>query len=301
MEVALYHPECGYYTSDAERFGLGGDFYTAEQIQPVFGIVMAARMRALRNAMGSPENFRLVELGAGRGDMAEALSEFNYLPVDIGWGTMPEQFTGIVFANEFFDALPVDAALRRGSEFRQLLINANASGFYWEQGGPVQGEAAEYLDRYGMPAAEGDQREICLEALRWIERIAASLQSGWLMLIDYGYTLSELRRFPQGALMSYQRHAASEDVLSSAGERDITAHVCFTAIEEHALRCGFESDGLETLAATLLRAGEADQFASALTAGDAAEEFRRRLQLKTLLFGMGETFRTLLLRKNITK
>jgi hypothetical protein len=50
----------------------------------------------------------------------------------------------------------------------------------------------------------------------------------------------------------------------------------------------------ETLAQTLLAAGEPDQFAAALAASTSAEELRRRLQLKSLLFGMGETFRTLL-------
>jgi SAM-dependent MidA family methyltransferase len=53
----------------------------------------------------------------------------------------------------------------------------------------------------------------------------------------------------------------------------------------------------ETLAQTLLQTGQADEFAAALAAESPAAEARRRLQLKTLLFGMGETFRTLLQRK----
>jgi hypothetical protein len=53
----------------------------------------------------------------------------------------------------------------------------------------------------------------------------------------------------------------------------------------------------ETLAQTLLSAGEPDQFAAALRADAPHEELQRRLQLKSLLFGMGETFRTLLLLK----
>jgi SAM-dependent MidA family methyltransferase len=97
--------------------------------------------------------------------------------------------------------------------------------------------------------------------------------------------------------MSYRRHQASEDVLRDPGERDITAHVCFTALEEHGRRCGLEPVRLETLARTLMDAGAADEFGAALSARDAAEEARRRLQLKTLLFGMGETFRTLIQRK----
>ena len=53
----------------------------------------------------------------------------------------------------------------------------------------------------------------------------------------------------------------------------------------------------ETLAQTLLAAGARDQFADALGASGTGEELRRRMQLKTLLFGMGETFRVLLQKK----
>ncbi|MFN7993702.1 MAG: SAM-dependent methyltransferase [Bryobacteraceae bacterium] len=99
-------------------------------------------------------------------------------------------------------------------------------------------------------------------------------------------------------MMSYRRHRALEDVLDGPGERDITAHVCFTALEEHGAKAGLKRLRFETLARTLLAAGEEDQFAAALNGATPAEENRRRLQLKTLLFGMGETFRTLLQRRD---
>jgi SAM-dependent MidA family methyltransferase len=104
-------------------------------------------------------------------------------------------------------------------------------------------------------------------------------------------------RFPQGTLMSYRRHQASEDVLADPGERDITSHVPFSALEEHGAACGLKKFLRETLAQTLLHAGEPDQFAEALAAATPQEERARRLQLKSLLFGMGETFRTLLQKK----
>mgnify|MGYP001764536196 CR=1 FL=1 len=97
--------------------------------------------------------------------------------------------------------------------------------------------------------------------------------------------------------MGYHRHRAQEEVLAEPGCRDITAHVCFTALEEHGRRRGLEPVKLETLARTLLDVGERDEFAAALAGDTPAEQARRRLQLKTLLFGMGETFRTLLQRR----
>ena len=89
MEVALYHPEHGYYRRPRDPFGKHGDFFTAEQFQPVFGILIAARIRQLFRDMGEPADFTVVELGAGRGEMADAFSEWRYVPVDIDSGALP--------------------------------------------------------------------------------------------------------------------------------------------------------------------------------------------------------------------
>jgi SAM-dependent MidA family methyltransferase len=97
--------------------------------------------------------------------------------------------------------------------------------------------------------------------------------------------------------MSYRRHQALEDVLEEPGERDITAHVNFTALSGHAAEAGFEIVRFEPMAQLLLRAGEGDHFAGALEAAAEREAQRLRMQLKTLLYGMGESFRALLARK----
>ncbi len=309
MEVALYAPEAGYYRRGAHRasetgprpsdpFGKCGDFFTAEQIQPVFGILMTARIRQLYREMGEPRDFTVVETGAGRAEMAEALSEWRYHPLELDSGELPEGFTGVVFSNEFFDALPVDVAVWRRGAFREQRVALDGSGaFVWREGGPAPERVADYLRRYFPPPEEGRWYEANLEALGWMERIGRALRSGFVLTIDYGYTRAESVRFPAGTLMGYHRHTARENVLEHPGERDITAHVNFTALEEHGARCGLRALRLETLASTLLAAGEEDHFARALEAADATEEFRRRMQLKTLLFGMGETFQVLLQRK----
>jgi SAM-dependent MidA family methyltransferase len=97
--------------------------------------------------------------------------------------------------------------------------------------------------------------------------------------------------------MSYRRHHALDDVLKNPGEQDITAHVCFTALEQYGNEIGLETQAFEPLARTLMEAGEPDQFAQVLAADSPDEARRRSLQLKQLLFGMGETFRTLLQKK----
>jgi len=297
MEVALYHPEHGYYRRPHDPFGKAGDFFTAEQIQPVFGILMAASIRRLYWEMGEPRDFVVVELGAGRREMADAFSEWPYIPVDIDGGALPEKFRGVVFCNEFFDALPVEVALYMDGAFREQLVTLEGGRFVWETGAVARAQVEAYLRRSFPPPEEGRWYEANLEAAGWIERIARSLEAGYAMTIDYGYTRAESVRFPAGTLMGYRRHTARENVLEDPGERDITAHVNFTALEECGSACGLRRERFETLAQTLLSAGEADQFVAALSAGDPAEELRRRMQLKTLLFGMGESFRVLVQRR----
>jgi len=297
MELALYHTRYGYYCRGRDPFGREGNYYTAAQLQPVFGLLMAACVRALYEEMGGPRDFLVVDLGAGRGEMALAFFEWTYRRVELGGGAVPERFRGVVFANEFFDALPVRAAVGRGGAYRELRVAWNGERFVWWEGEEVRGEAADYLRRFAGDPEEGRVAEANLQALHWLEEIAARLERGFLLVMDYGYTARESGRFPAGTLMSYRRHAALEDVLVEPGERDITAHVCFTALEEHGARCGFRLLRRETLARTLLRAGEPDAFAAALEAPTEPERLRRRLQLKTLLAGMGETFSTLLLEK----
>jgi SAM-dependent MidA family methyltransferase len=291
MEVALYHPEHGYYRRPRDPFGVHGDFFTAEQLQPVFGILIAARIRQLFESLGRPRGFTVVELGAGRREMAPHLSEWCYIPVEQG-DAPHEDFTGVVFSNEFFDALPVDVAVFTRGAFHEELVAFHDGRFGWVLGPPVRAEADDYLRRYFPPPEDGRRYEVNLDALAWIDRIAHSLRSGFVLTIDYGYTRAESIRFPAGTLMGYRRHTAREDVLSEPGLRDITAHVNFTALEERAVSRGLALDRFESLAQTLLAAGEPDQFAAALAAGASA-----RGQLKTLLFGMGDTFRVQLLHR----
>ena len=293
MEQALYHPELGYYRHARDPFGRSGDFYTAEQLQPVFGILMAQFVRQLAQTAADSADFTVVELGPGRQEMAEAFAEWRYVPVEIG-GEMPQAIRGVVFSNEFFDALPVKAVKYSRGAFREQCVTFSESRFRWTEGEAVPENTEAWLRNYHQPPQEGCWYEMpTLDS--WIAKIAGSLVDGWVLTIDYGFTREEGVRFPQGSLMSYHRHLALEDVLCDPGERDITAHVNFTAMMETGTRHGLGTERFDTLASVLLSAGEADRFAAALGAG--SDEPRRRMQLKTLLFGMGETFRVLLQRR----
>jgi SAM-dependent MidA family methyltransferase len=297
MEVALYHECHGYYRRRRDPFGKHGDFYTAEQLQPVFGLLMAARARQLYRSTGAAAEPIVVEPGAGRGEMAAAFAPWRYVPVEIGDGKLPEHWSGVLFSNEFFDALPVDVVRFHNGEFLEQCVGFSNGEFVWRTGQRAAGETVDYLARYGPPPEEGNWYEAGLVALEWMGRIGASMDAGCAITVDYGYTRAEAARFPAGTLMGYRAHVAREDVLTDPGERDITAHVNFTALEERGAQLGLRRVSLRTLAQTLLEAGEGDRFASVLEVADPAEALRRRMQLKSLLVGMGETFRVLVQSK----
>lgn len=296
MELALYAPGAGYYTSPRDPFGKHGDFYTAEQLQPVFGILLGRLMRAQLQRTGSRS---VLELGAGRGEMAAALQGLAYFPVEPSTAALPEDFRGVIFANEFFDALPVHLVERRKSGFREMRVTMDGGRFVLRPARtPVSPAIAEYLARYHAGAPVGAFIEVNLRALAWIERISRLTERGVIIVCDYGYTAAEWPRFQQGTLMSYRRHTASELILADPGHRDITAHVAWTPLQDALRARGWLIESFETLALALLRQGEADQFAALFADCDASEERRRRMQLKTLLFGMGETFRVLVASRN---
>ena len=307
MELALYHPEHGYYRRARDPFGVKGDFYTNSQLQPVFGRLVAQQIARWQEEMGNPADFTVVEMGAGRRETLEqvrkALQGIRTVAVDRAVGELPARFSGVIYSNELFDALPVHfvtrRVTRRDSGVVEMLVDAADDGFRWVEDESSNPVLAEYVDRYAPALADGRKIETNLAALEELERIANALERGFVLTIDYGYTAGELARgrFPDGSLMSYQRHQAQEDVLREPGERDITSHVNFTALEERGRDFGLESMGLISQAQFLLNVGEADQFQTALAACDEPEAARLRMQLKSLLFGMGETFRVLVQRK----
>lgn len=292
MEAALYHPELGYYCRGRDPFGTQGDYYTAEQIQPTFGLLVARFVEHAWRQLGMPAGFVVVELGPGRREMKPFLGRWNYTGVDLG-DPLPEQITGLVLANEFFDALPVDVVVRRGDHWHLRRVGCDERRFAWVEAEEASSELRDYLESFFPDAPEGQILEVCLEALRWVERISDVLRSGCLLVIDYGYTAREIARFPEGTLMSYRRHRADPDVLQDPGEKDITAHVCFTALEQHLQRSGFHAVRRSTLRQFLLSLGESDAFAFLLEGTSSKERQHRLLQLKTLLFGMGETFQVI--------
>ena len=82
MQLALAHPEHGYYKSKGFTgiFGQRGDFTTAPEISQMFGEIVAVWVVWTWQTLGCPKRVQLIELGPGRGtmmaDMLRAAARF---------------------------------------------------------------------------------------------------------------------------------------------------------------------------------------------------------------------------------
>ena len=261
MEVCLYHPEFGYYTGGKNRFGREGDFYTSAQLGTLFARLMTRRFEEMRRELGA---LTVLEMGPGRGEFGRALP-FDYISVEYGQPLPQRPITGCIFCNEFFDALPVE--VYRGGQ--EVLVGERDGKFHWVGGPPT--------------------RESCPEAAAWMGRLAAVLERGYVVVVDYGYRGAEAARFPEGTLMTYRHHTASPDVFADPGERDITAHVDFNRLAAAGRAAGLEESCFESQGSYLMRLLDPEFL-------DAAP-LEERLRLKNLLFGIGETMRVLEMRR----
>ena len=204
----------------------------------------------------------------------------------------------ILFANEFFDALPVEILSAKGS----LRIDARDGHFLetWTQPSP---EELEFLDRYSIHPEPDERIEAPLAAQQTMERIAASIQRGFLLAIDYGYTREEqLAGRHRGTLKALRQHSVRANPYEAPGEQDITADVNFTALAAAAGKHGMQTHKLVTQSQFLMGIGEANQFADAFEECRLPQERAKvALQLKHLVTpaGMGESFQVLVASKGV--
>ncbi len=297
MELALYHPLHGYYCRGEKPIGVRGDFYTASQLQPVFGSLMRGYIERLIGEHQLRLPRILIEYGAGRGEMAEAFTDWEYRAIEVHTVPPVSPLSGVVFGNELFDAFPVASAVRDGGRIRERCVEWRNARFAWHPCPEPSEEFEKYAARYGVPALDGFEFEVHRRGIRFLEDLLSKCASALFVFVDYGYFERDWKRFPAGSLMSYRDHRADADVLADPGRRDITSHVPFHVLERVARRSGGEILRMERLANALLYSGESDEFARALRAANEKETMERRQQLKSLLFGMGESFHVIAIAK----
>ncbi len=202
----------------------------------------------------------------------------------------------ILFANELFDALPVDIVDHRGA-----VRVVEEQGRFVEQFVAPSSDELDYIDHFSVHPEEHERVEVSLAGLQWIDSIADLFRNrrGFAMFIDYGYTREEqLAGRHRDTLMTYQQHRASASPYEAPGEQDITAHVNFTALRSRAAEAGLSEVALVTQTQLLLGIGEETQFADAFQECKLPQERAKvALQLRHLLSPeeMGEKFHCLLL------
>lgn len=249
-ELALYHPEMGYYARAARRSGRAGDFFTSVDLGPLFGALLAsqfAEMWRLTRAAAGRARFDLVEAAAGDGrlardvlDAAAADDPDFYAAVDLhlversraaraaqaavlgphagklassGPG-LPPAVRGAVFANELLDALPPHLLQMTAGGLREVYVDVDAeTGGFVERFGPLSdARVRAHVDERGIRLAEGWRAEVAPAAADWVRQTVAALDRGFLLLIDYGHEARELysATHAAGTLAACRRHRTAD-------------------------------------------------------------------------------------------
>jgi SAM-dependent MidA family methyltransferase len=289
MGIALYDPDHGYYRTAADRPSRGGDFLTAPELHPIFGAAIGRQLDEVWQRLGRPDPFILREYGAGSGTLAATILDglradgssladaLRYEPVEVNDVRRAEiherlgpilrtaraadgtRFTGAVLANEFLDALPVHRVVQRDGRLLELFVawDERSDGLVELPGEPSTGALADRLGQDGIALVDGQVGEICLEVEPWIAEVAADLEGGLVLVMDYGHPAPALydpaRR--GGTLRAYSGQRAHADPFIAVGRQDLTAHVDLTSLEAAARTHGLAMLGEVSQAELLLGCG----------------------------------------------
>ena len=297
MELALSHPEHGYY-STREPFGPSGDFTTAPEVSQMFGELIGLWLGVAWRNMGRPDSVHLIELGPGRGTLmrdilraAKNVSGFREAisvtlvemsgrlieaqretlrgaEIPIRWRPAPDPLPVgpcLVVANEFIDALPVSQFVRADNEWRERLVGLEDGRLTFA----VSDHGTDRADAVArdLSATPGDIVERRAQAETLVRDIGSHLSAhdGAALLIDYGHRLSGIGDTLQ-AVRSHEYHPP----LDAPGTADLTAHVDFEALARAGREGGAQIHGPVSQRSFLTGLGVRHRHQSlAETAGDA--------------------------------
>jgi len=276
MDLALYHPGGGYYTGGRnsenpdKNIGRKGDFFTSVSVGSCFGFLLAHQIASYWKELGRPDNFHIIEVGANDGqlakDVASTLRDIEPGLVDKGSfflvehsGSLQEDYpaafegvtsltdipgqpvNGFLYANELIDAFPVRRIIFKDDRWQEIFVTSKSNGdLTFETDLPSCERLCEFIRKLGPDFPEGYTTEVNLRQENWINDVAAIFKRGAICLFDYGYLAEEFYapHRTTGTLRTYQQHRAGENPLDSPGQRDITAHVDFSALQRTATAAG---------------------------------------------------------------
>ena len=334
MEMALYYPGLGYYTSAACKIGKGGDYYTSPYLSNIFGHVIAKQLEEMWQLTGK-NDFTIVEYGAGPGSLcidiltqlkknkklyknlkyciiekSEAMRHIEQKTIDdpdlvkkISWHNSIEEIqalTGCVLANEVLDNFSVHRVIMKENELMEVFVDYDNS--FKEILRPAPAVIKGYFKNLNVELPKDYCTEVNLQAIEWIKNISASLIKGFVLTIDYGFPSSELyhpyRR--QGTMVCYHKHSVNDHPYINIGQQDITAHVNFSALNSWGTKSGLINCGFTDQSQFLLGLGLTEHLRKLEESEKGSFEVRKKImQLYTLLMSMGRKFKVLIQQKGL--
>lgn len=332
MEISLYYPQLGYYTSGNNRIGINGDYYTSPWLSSVLGEMLARQFEEMWVLLGK-EDFTIVEFGGGDGTLCrdilsqlknnpELYNKLHYhiiekkgrLPDDekkqvpgiLSWHETADEIglikNGCVLSNELLDNLSTSLVVMQ-DELMEVFVDYN-NGFS-ETLKPADSKLKEYLAQLGVRLPYGFRTEINLEAIEWIRKVAAILEKGFVLTIDYGCHSAELYSTArsEGTLVCYHRHQVNFSPYQHIGKQDITTHVNFSALQHWGMQNGLECCGFTSQANFLLGLGLTShlQQKEMKSKTKSLSPSGKAMMIHTFLAGMGRKFKVLIQNKGLPK
>jgi SAM-dependent MidA family methyltransferase len=339
MEICLYYPQYGYYSSGRACRGREGDYYTSPTVHPIFGALLGKQMAQMWRALGAGA-FEIVEMGGGEGYLCLDILDYlqgnepqfydllRYRMVEISpvyiekqrgllsphrakitWDSVADvgamEVEGCFFSNELVDAFPVHRVVMEEGELKEIYVDVDNGEFQEARNNPSTPELEVYFKHAGITLIEGQRAEVNLEAFRWLHEVSQGLKRGFVITVDYGYPAQELfsphRR--EGTFMCYRGHRVLSDPYSHLGLQDMTSHVDFTSLINCGEGCGLKLTGVVPQYRFLLALGILEEAARVGEGKGSWETMNERLTLKNLMLpgGMGETFKVLIQHKGIER
>ncbi len=337
VELALYHPDFGYYARHENPIGKGADYVTAPTLSPVFSFALGSLVREfVRRSEGALCS--IVDIGCGDGGLIEALarcplpvaSPVRFLGVDRELGRaapgdatpgrlvdyvrtvdeLPRDGAHLFLSNELYDAFPFARLVRRGEHVHELWVRERDGALDWtEREAPAAYD--DYFADHRIELAEGQFADVSLEWEAFHADVVRFLQRGLIVTIDYGHPAKTLfhpraRRF--GTAAAYAGQRVSRDLLANPGEQDLTAHINFSDLERAGERHGATTLFFDRLAKFLLSLGIAEHelfrplhemTIENPEQGLALREAREEARRLVLPDGIGEEMRVLVQAKNV--
>lgn len=296
MDLALYHPELGYYRQSRRRvgYGRGTDFYTASTSGTVFGEMVSAACVTLLGEESVAREHVFIEIGAESegGILAGVAHPFAGARTLRVGESLEISGRCVVFSNELFDAQPLRRFVRRGEVWRELGVRLTSQALHLEE-----------LDAFSAPwlppeAPEGYCFDAPRAAAQLAMRIAEQPWSGLFVAFDYGKSFAELATAtPAGTARAYFQHTQSNDLLANPGSQDLTGHVCWDWLAEALGAGGFASSQLESQESFFIH--HAGPYLKGALAREAQAMSQRKLALMQLLHpsNMGQKFQVLHARR----